>query len=59
MECLAENAATETFESASEAAAWLARHPEVAAKTTFVVVAGVVFLVVTDGAGIALLAFQN
>lgn len=57
MECLGENAATETFASAAEAAAWLARHPEVAARTTFVVVAGATFLVMTDGMGLALLAF--
>ena len=56
MECIAENAATETFDTAAEAVSWLARHPEVAARTTFVVVAGIVFIVVTDGAGLALLA---
>lgn len=59
MECLAENAATETFESAAEAATWLARHPEVAAKTTFVIAAGIVFVVMTDGAGLALVALSQ
>lgn len=57
MECLGESAATETFASAAEAAAWLASHPDVAAKTTFVIVAGAAFIVVTDGAALGLLTF--
>ncbi|HVK69103.1 MAG TPA: hypothetical protein VM694_31815 [Polyangium sp.] len=50
MDCLASEGLRRTFETIAEAAAWLKRHPEVAAGTIFVI-GGIVYVVSTGGAG--------